>query len=46
MQINAPARDEETNATLLDFISSVISCFFLDFYAFLLLDLDKLAKPR
>jgi hypothetical protein len=42
VQIDAPARDGEANAALVDFISSVISCFL----PVLLLDLDQLAKPR
>ena len=44
MQIDALARDEEANTVILDFISSVISCFLRDVYTVLFLDLDKLAN--
>ena len=49
MQIDAPARDGEANAALVDFISSVISssCLFPSrLHSSVLLDLDELAQPR
>ena len=46
MQIDAPARDGEANAALVDFISSVISCFPTDFYTVIWTSWPNLPRCR